>query len=528
MKTKRKQGPNAPASLGLTPEPAQSQPNDASHFIEKSKPWSADGAGSQAVAGTFVEATAEKRSPSFLSVSPKDVAAVRASGDASKQAQLLHQLATDRSNLVLPNDDARIARTEQLFENMTVAESDTVRAAYIEKYGCDPEIHINSVDLGQPLARLDRSVARKMLGALNGATFTQTASTLHTLLTKANSQTLSAGDRKTYFAMLPMLGLWNAPSRAAATDASLDAQERILLKDAWAQMGSSVPLNEAFKRIEAAMPQAPVAHEFPRDKSIAVIASSNGAQWQELMDWAQDMHQRGYHLQVFTPEGKPVGFQRDSLAVSTRTVPLGYGSPAHLNPRGEAGSIARDLLANTAPASTFDASQFGGVYLAGGLGFNEDVAVATPERLPNGKTHTKLEANKNIAALMDAAVAERLPIVSLCHGPTLFAASSMVVNGKKEPLNKGIETASLPPFEGYVGLTGRKELQFTYDVNTHAALAEAGGQTHVLKDIKDMSRVVYARKDGMDVISGPGPQAARNLAGATVEAMKRRWPSASP
>jgi len=38
-----------------------------------------------------------------------------------------------------------------------------------------------------------------------------------------------------------------------------------------------------------------------------------------------------------------------------------------------------------------------------------------------------------------------------------------------------------------------------------------------------MSRVVHATKDGMDVITGPGPQAARNLGLATLEAMARRW-----
>jgi hypothetical protein len=99
----------------------------------------------------------------------------------------------------------------------------------------------------------------------------------------------------------------------------------------------------------------------------------------------------------------------------------------------------------------------------------------------------------------------------------------MKINGREEPVNQGIETASLPPFEGYVGFTRRKEVQFTYDVNTHDAMEEAGGRTNVKKDILNMKRVVHAHKDGMEIITGPGPQAARNLGLATLEAMERHW-----
>jgi hypothetical protein len=35
--------------------------------------------------------------------------------------------------------------------------------------------------------------------------------------------------------------------------------------------------------------------------------------------------------------------------------------------------------------------------------------------------------------------------------------------------------------------------------------------------------VVKENKDGMDIITGPGPQAAKNLADATIESLKNRW-----
>ena len=220
---------------------------------------------------------------------------------------------------------------------------------------------------------------------------------------------------------------------------------------------------------------------------------------------------------------RPAAFQHDSMCVCENTSPSGHGCPPHLDPRGPTGKLAQQVLANTASAARFNAKDFGAVYAAGGLGFNEDVVVANPVTGKNGRTHTELKSNPNIDKMMRAAAAERVPHIAICHGPTVFAATKMTINGREEPVNKGIETASLPPFEGYVGLTRRKEAQFTYDVNTHDSMEEAGGHTNVKKDILNMSRVVHAHKDGMDIITGPGPQAARNLGLATVEAMELYW-----
>lgn len=458
-----------------------------------------------------------------ISVSTAEVAAAKRAGPA-EQAKVLHTLATGRPNLLVHNDATRVERAKQLFDGMTPKQADAVRASYIKQFGADPEIHIRSDDLGQPLHRLDRAVELELVGALNGPQLKADATTLAGMLGKAKAGKLTEADRKEYFAMMPRMGLWDAPTRAAAGDPKLDALERTLIGRAFGAEGTGVGLDAALKTIEGAMPPGSINAAGPREKNIAVVVSSHGAQWQELMDWAGPMHDQGYHLQLFTPDGRPVAFQRDSLSVSTRTVNLGFGAPEHLDPKGHAGDVAKELLGNTAPSAKFDPKQFGAVYLAGGLGFNEDVAVAKGETRPDGTQHSVLTANPNIAQLMNAAVKERLPVVALCHGPTLLAATNIEINGKTEKLNAGIETASLPPFEGYVGFTGRKEIQFTYDVNTHAALRETGGQTHVLKDIANMNRVVKAHKDGMDIITGPGPQTARELVDATIESLNKRWP----
>jgi len=459
----------------------------------------------------------------FFPVSAQEVQRVRAQNSPVATAKLLRELTSDRSNLLLSNDTTRLARMKELVAGLDAKQLDAVRAAYISRFGCDPQTDIRSWNFFQPLTRLDDGLALEMVAALNGPQLKETATTLAGLLDKAEKGTLTAKDRATYFSTLPLVGLWDAPKRADAK--GLDSMERRILERMWGQQaaGSGLSMDEALKTIEAKLPPADLTPQAPREKSIAVIVSSAGAQWQELMDWAKVMDEQGYHLQLFTPDGRPAAFQHDSMTVCESTSRVGHGCPPHLDPRGPAGELAKKLLANTAGAASFEAKNFGAIYSAGGLGFNEDVVVARPVVGADGKKRAELQSNPNIDAMMRAAVDARLPNISICHGPTILAATKMTVNGREEPVNKGIETASLPPFEGYVGLTRRKEALFTYDVNTHDALAAEGGSTNVWKDIAHMSRVVHAHKDGMDVISGPGPQAARNLGLATLEAMARRW-----
>lgn len=467
----------------------------------------------------------EPKGHGFFPVSAREVQRVRQHNDPGEMADVLHTLAKDRSNLFISNDATRLERMRELFSGLSADQIDGVRAAYISRYGSDPETNIRSWDFLQPLARLDDGLALEMVRVLTGPRLQENAAKISSLLDKAHSGTLTAEDREAYFSMMPMMGLWDRPRRTSADGANLDAMERKILIGAWGEHAdrTGVSLDDALRTIEAKMPPPDLTPKAPREQSVAVVVSSAGAQWQELMDWAMVMHEQGYHIQLFTPDGRPVAFQHDSLSVCENTAPLGHGCPPHLDPRGPAGELAKQLLANTAGAAQFNPKDFGAVFSAGGLGFNEDVVVANPVTGADGRTHTELKSNPNIDAMMRAAVAERLPNISICHGPTILAATKMTVNGHEESVNQGIETASLPPFEGYVGLTRRKEAQFTYDVNTHDVLGETGGVTRVKKDILNMKRVVMAQKDGMAIITGPGPQASRNLGFATIEAMRQHW-----
>ncbi len=458
-------------------------------------------------------------------VSARDVQKARASNNPAAMAKVLHSLVNDRSNLLLPNNATRLDRMRELLTGLSADQIDRVRAEHISRFGSDPETNIRSWDFFQPLARLDDNLALEMVALLNGPRHAETAKMVAGLLDKARAGTLTAEDRATYYSRLPMVGLWDQPRRESKDGANLDSMERRILSRMWGQHEgrTGMSMDEALKTIEAKMPPPDLTPKAPREKSVAVIVSSAGAQWQELTDWLTVMHDKGYHVQVFTPDGRPAAFQHDSMCVCEHTAPIGHGCPPHLDPRGPTGKLTQQVLANTAGAAQFNPKDFGAVFSAGGLGFNEDVVVANPVTGPDGRTRTELKSNPNIDAMMRAAVVERLPNISICHGPTILAATKMTINGREEPVNRGIETASLPPFEGYVGLTRRKEAQFTYDVNTHDSMEDAGGRTNVKKDILNMSRVVRAHKDGMDIITGPGPQAARNLGLATLQAMEQRW-----
>ncbi len=437
-------------------------------------------------------------------------------------AEALRSIACDRTGVVIPSDEARLANLEVLLGGLSAQQIDEVRAEYIHAYGADPEMHIHSWDLFQPLLRLDESVTKEMVRMLNGPMLKEQVGRLSELLERAETGTLTSADRAAYFSELPLLGLWGKPTRQIDGGPDLDALERTLLKELWKEARPTLSFDDALSQIEAKMPPPDLSAKAPRDRSIAVIASSHGAQWQELMDWLMVMNQAGYSVQVFTPEGRPVAFQEDSLCVNKHTTRLGFGAPLHLDPRGEAGQVARQALATTAPAASFDASKFGAVYAAGGLGFNEDVAVAS---LKDGEV--SLQANPNIEKMIRSAVDARLPQIALCHGPTIYAAVSAKFGDKYEPVSAGLLTSSLPPFESYVAFTGRKGPQFNVDVDTHREMHEAGGKANrktMVQDILNMWRVTRDEKDGLRVVTGPGPQTSFNLGAATIEELARRWP----
>jgi putative intracellular protease/amidase len=462
------------------------------------------------------------RGQGHFAVSSSEIQAIKNSGNPRKMAQMMHDIIRDDKRIFIPNDAVRLERMEELLEGMNVDQIDGLRRAYIDEFGKDPEIDIRSWDLFQPFLSHDDGLELELTAALTGPRHLENARSLAGLLEKAQSGTLTMEDRKEYYSLMPMVGLWNAPLRPDAE--GKDAMERVILKRAWSEMGvEGTSLDAAMEQLEAGLPPADLTPKAPRDKSVAVIVSSAGAQWQELMDWLMVMDKEGIHVQLFTPNGRPVAFQHDSMTVNEDTGPLGFAAPGHLDPQGTAGEVAKKYLANTTGAANFDPEQFGAVFAAGGLGFNEDIAAAVPERVGLLRTRSAFTVNPNIASMMEKAIEARLPNIGICHGPTLYAAVDITVDGKTEPLNKGMKTGSLPPFEGYVGLTERKEPMFTYDVNTHKAMEESGGETSVLKDIADMSRVVVDHKDGLDLITGPGPQASRNLGYATLEVLQKRW-----
>ena len=444
----------------------------------------------------------------------------------------IHEIAISRSKN--PADHwSKCAALEDLVGSITSEQLITLRKAYVDRYFIDPEHHLRNFDVFQEDARLrlDRSLLLELLGILNKSELNKDTEYVRQLLAKAESGTISSADRKEYYSWLPRVGLWDIPARDASERSSVDSYERMLRVKSW-EKTSSLSFDAALQKIERSFPKATVAMDTPREKTVAVIASSHGAQWQELLDWALGMLDNGYAIQVFTPFGRPLAIQRDSMLVReppTEAVAaalglpgVGLGAPLRLDPLRLPTDRLKYLLGNAVCADQFDPQQFGAVYLAGGLGFNEDVAVTKPKG--SDTTRASIEPTPNVAMMMRHAIEHRLPIIALCHGPTLLACFDIEIDGKKERLVKGVQVAALPALEPMVHAQGKLEPQFSfYTWKTHDVLAEAGAVVDEASDLKDMTAVKTGLKDGLRLATGPGPQTAWNLIGATMSAMKERW-----
>ncbi|KAM4068036.1 hypothetical protein HRG_009670 [Hirsutella rhossiliensis] len=446
--------------------------------------------------------------------------------------EALHEITIGRTQD--PKDRSKIDTLEKLVGGLSSKELRQVRTAYVNRYYVDPEHHLRNFDVYQEFAplRIDPAILSELLGILNKSEIQNEVAYIGQLLKKAKNRSLTLHDRIEYYSCLPRIGLWDSPARKYPGNKNVDSYERRLRVKAWSK-ASDVDFDEALREIERCLPKVTVELETPRQKNIAVIASSHGAQWQELVDWALGVLDKGYTVRVFTPFGRPVAIQRDSMlvreppteavAVALGLPGVGLGAPLRLDPLRLPKDRLDNLLGNAVGADQFDASKFGAVYLAGGLGFNEDVAVTSPKSVTDS-AHANIQASPNIAQMMRRAVEHRLPIIALCHGPTLLACLDIDIDGKREKLVKGVEVAALPALEPMVHAQGKLEPQFSfYTWKTHEVLAEAGAVVDEEADLKDMTRVKTGVRDGLHLATGPGPQTAWNLVDATTSVIKKRW-----
>ena len=282
----------------------------------------------------------------------------------------LHAAAIERSHN--PKDPSKIPAIEALVGDLTSGQLRETRMAYVDRYYVDPEHHLRNFDVYQEFAplRLDPSLLINLLGILNKSEIQEDVLFVEMLLQKAKAGSLTEQDRLDYYSWLPRVGLWNVPARKTRDGENVDSYERQLRLRAWQSTASGQGFDQALKEIEQVFPKVPVKINSPRNKNIAVVASSHGAQWQELIDWALGMLDAGYTLQIFTPFGRPVAFQRDSLlvreppteavAVSLGLPGVGLGCPLRLDPLRLSQDRLNNLLGHAVGADQFDPSVFGG------------------------------------------------------------------------------------------------------------------------------------------------------------------------
>ena len=491
----------------------------------------------------------------------KELSEAKRSEDSGKQAQALHRLISPFANQRL-GADARIAQMNQLLEGMSGAQLAEVRAAYIKQFDADPYIHITGGSFGQPLlaSRTQGSLnlphlARNFLknpkagfqnveswavktyqdivqdpktGPTDGVKamaqawltpeLREVAQNLARLADKVKAgEPLTADERRAYFAQMPFVGI-RTRSERPHNEPTLEEQT---LQKLWSQMGRE-DLAKTMETVEASFPKITPPGPKPGQKSVAVVVSSQGAQWQELMGYVMEMQRHGVHVQFFTPEGRPAGFQKDSLSRSN-TSNLGYGAPPELDPAGPTGMVAKELLANSMAASEFDPKAFDQVYVAGGLGLNED-GVRVEAALGNADHRGKqtgpastYHAHPDIARMINSAATEQTPILAICHGPSIFIADNVQLNVQ------GAHMAALGPFEAYVAWTGRTGRPFPHMALVHNDARRAGVNVNPVRDaIKPSGVVQDVVKQGdqeVTIVTGPHPASAKGLGQAGLELM---------
>jgi len=437
-----------------------------------------------------------------------------------------------------------------------------LRAAYVEQHGVDPFIHIIGGSLAQPLLtsrvqgslnltdlarrfvtspqrgfenvegwavktyqeiiRAPQSESASSVQALVNAWLApellSDATMIATLVDKVSrGEPLSVDERKAYYARLPFIGIRTRSERAH----NQPTFEEVALQKVWTELGRTDDLASSMAAVERAFPTLMPTTPAPGQKSVAVVVSSQGAQWQELMGYVMEMQRHGVHVQFFTPEGRPAAFQKDSLSRSN-TATLGYGAPESLDAAGPTGMVARELLANAVAASAFRVDDFDQVYIAGGLGLNEDgvrVEAADSKDRSTGMQSgpaSVYEAHPDIAAMVNAAALKQIPMLAICHGPSTFIAENVDLDVT------GTHMAALGPFEAYVAFTGRTGPAFPHMALVHNDARRAGVNVDPVRDALKPSGVVRdtaKTRDGREVVvvTGPHPASASTLGQAGLE-----------
>lgn len=483
MKTETVRTPAAPAPSARPAEGAApaSQPS--------SQPPSAEARGNPATA--FSSAAPRENKVALPSVGGTQLPP---GFRADEAAEKLHGLA--RPGFPPMRDQTRIDEMEKLFSGMDRAQVDTVKAAYIERYDADPEMDLRGNNFGQ-VFDLDPATEEKMVRAMNGpAVREQVVAVVH-LLDLSEHGPLTVEDREAFFGQMAAVGY------PYGRDHLSDELKRHTGKT----------LDQAMSALVSEMPPPRMEQTAPPERSVAVVVSSKGAQWQELMDWAKPMVDAGYHLQFFTADGNPVGIQGDSMLYSEKTGGLGFGSPPHLRFDGDVGRLGVDLASKAAPATAFDPSKFGQVYLAGGLGTDRD-----------------LTFSPNIHGMVQRAFDAGLDISAICHGPTILAHTMIDPqgDGTTEPVAKGLNMVGLPNIlETYAIAGGRVPDVFLNPppINVRETLAAAGANVSRFTDLQSVmhqDRVVTDEKAGRRIATGVGPLAARNLAEESIRLLESR------
>ena len=232
-------------------------------------------------------------------------------------------------------------------------------------------------------------------------------------------------------------------------------------------------------------------------KRVAIVVSTVGYHWEELLAAYEAFERAGVHMDFFTVNGAAPHPDPNSLHKSSVGARLGMGIDPEKAPDSAVGVALRERLIDVSTLSSLEASRYDALYLPGGHGCLFDVNRST-------LLHEKIRALYEQGALLSA----------VCHATSTFAF--VEVNGK--PIVQGHALTGFPASLDSVlikaGLVHEKFLPLPL-VNDHE-LRNAGAKLSTL-DVIEATVNPFTVRVSLPFITGVGPKAASRVAEKVVE-----------
>jgi putative intracellular protease/amidase len=237
-------------------------------------------------------------------------------------------------------------------------------------------------------------------------------------------------------------------------------------------------------------------------KRVAIVVSTVGYHWEELLAAYEAFERAGASTDFFTVNGAPPRPDPTSLKKSSLGARVGLGIDAWKAPDSPHGAALRERLIDVLPLASLEASRYDALYLPGGHGCLFDV---------NGSVllHEKIAELYTRGALLSA----------VCHATSTFA----FVRVRGEPIVRGHALTGFPaPLDAVLIKAGLVNESFLpLPLINDQALREAGAKLSSL-DVAEATLNPYTVRVSPPFVTGVGPKAAARVAKKVIALLDER------